>query len=175
MACCPLVSNLKMLSWFNFFTLYDCRQRVRYWREVHLPRGRGRVCRLLRRQPRRGAAGEYWPVIGHQQTQYYMLWLVTSIHNTMLWFVPRPRSPPESAASRRECGPAGSTEQSLSSSSSSSAIYLYLFSCIICGKYIFQLHNNLVTYFIIVKLREREGHRVDLGRSLKRSFIDGGL
>ena len=74
------------------------------------------------------------------------LWLVTYRHNTelrlvnkyitKLWLVLRPRSPPGSAASRRECGPAGSTEQSLSSSSSS-AIYLYLFSCIICGKYIF--------------------------------------
>ena len=91
-----------------------------------------------------------------------LLWLVTSRHNTKLWLVPRPRSPPGSAASRRECGPAGSTEQSLSSSSSSSsAIYLYLFSCILCGKYIFSTTQQYLYLrpkidFQIMELKRKE-------------------
>ena len=35
-------------------------------------------------------------------------------------------------------------------------------------------HGSPQIHLKIVKLREMEGQRVDLGRSLKRSFIDGG-
>ena len=37
-----------------------------------------------------------------------------------------------------------------------------------------QIGSVKIQDILIVKLREREGQRVDLGRSLKSSFIDGG-
>ena len=54
-------------------------------------------------------------------------------------------------------------------------LFIFIYSLVLYAENIFfQLHNNVFTYFIIVKLREREGQRVHLGRSLKMSFIDGG-